>query len=84
MANYATNVWQDDPVLIQEGGGWWTAIGVVQGDGKPFIRVARGRAVPGNDPETNCPIKQQQKFNVKSAERAEAVADALRDLANQI
>jgi len=57
---------------VKEGAGWYTAIGICSNGGNPFVRVARGRAIPDFErDETDAPIKQAQKFNIKSRERAE-------------
>jgi len=62
--------WMEVIGTVKEGAGWYTAAGVVEAGGKPFVRIARGQAVLGGDPETNAPVKQAQKLNIKTAARA--------------
>lgn len=71
---FSKTTWQKVQGVVQEGAGWYTAVGICAGgNGKPFVRVTRGRAIPGGDPETGAPVKQAQKWNVKSRERWEQV-----------
>jgi hypothetical protein len=74
-------IWQEQPAMLKEGAGWWTAVGIVTMGQETFVRVARGRAQPARD-ETNAPVAQAQKLNFKSRARwneLKAAVDAMFD-----
>ena len=69
------------PILgIQVGAGWAIVAGIITDEnGKRKLRVAKGQPAP-----QGCPIKQVQKFNVNTRGEALAVAEMLRQLAEQL